>query len=132
MQFSLKTMMIATCIVAVICALKLSLSFALVGFVVLILKVLVPSALVTGMVYGDSGQRIFSMGASAAFLTIILTERSGWLSVEATRMVMIPVAVCLGGWFALKTRVWLASRSTPSVEAPPVAPSGSTEQKIDP
>ncbi|MDG2382699.1 MAG: hypothetical protein P8N76_13600 [Pirellulaceae bacterium] len=130
MQFSLKTMMIAICLVAVICAVNLTLPLALVSFVVLTLKVLVPSALVTGILYGDSDQRAFSIGASASFLTVVLTEHGGTF-VLPSELVVIPVAVCLGGWSALKTRVWLARRATSTVEAPPVARTGAGDHPID-
>lgn len=120
MQFSLKTMMIGTFIAAMMCAFAFTLPRSLTSLFAFAINVLLPSVLIPSIVYGNSDQRAFAIGATASFTTMVFSGGVRELPFPAIRLLVVPLLTLLGGWLALRTRDWLACRSSPAVAPPPV------------
>ncbi len=126
MQFSLRTMMFAMFIIAVLCAVLFAFPSWLTGMFTGALVCLLPAFLVTTIVYGDTEQRAFAIGASATYLVGLmgfpgfLRPRFGWGGLNAAVLLFFfPLLLAVSGWGSVRWRRWLLRRA---VAATPPSP----------
>ena len=89
---------------------------SLLGMLLLIPLTLLPSLVVTAIVYGAPGQRCFAVGfgtSFAFFLWYLAGARSGGVAwFAAVFLFGLPIST-LAGWLSLRFRQWLASPGAP-------------------
>lgn len=137
MRFSLKSMMICVFAIAMLCAISFTLPTRLSGFILCSSLLLLPAALVTGIVFGTADHRTFAIGASATFATMIWAEspvRSllrfnsfGGIESTITLLLALLLLAC-AGTTAIWTRRWLVEHAEEPAVDPPPLPEPTTTQ----
>jgi hypothetical protein len=92
MQFSLRSLLIVTVIVAVLCSLTLGSVLSLGDLAWQSVLKLIPAALVTGIVYGRGDQRTFSIGCAASYVAGVFLMTS----VDTTTVRLNLITMSLG------------------------------------
>ena len=125
MQFSLKTLMIVMLTVAVFCAIRFSLPYALSSLAFQIATLLIPAVLLTIVIHGSEEQRTFAVGALATYVALLLLTVRNWPGVTSpfvNLLFSVFVLTAAGGVSVLTRRFLLGVpllRRTPLPPPPP-------------
>jgi hypothetical protein len=119
MQFSLKTLMIAMLIVAVLCGTLFSFPRPLTSLLIFFVASMLPALLVTLIVYGDGGQRVFAIGAATTYMALLMGlpprpsgfPRIGRLSGSPGEFLFLLFMVVAAGGISVGFRYGLLGRS---------------------
>ena len=122
MQFSLKALMIAMLVAAILCAILFSFPRWLTTLLLFFVASLLPAVLVTTIVYGECEQRVFAIGAATTYLVMYLNPAFGnspFRQLSGFRLhdgplefLLFLVLLCASGWISVRFRRWLLRRST--------------------
>jgi hypothetical protein len=140
MQFSLKTLMIAMLIVAVLCGILFSFPRPLTSLMVFFAASMLPALLVTMIVYGDGGKRVFAIGAATTYVALLMGlpprpsgfPRFGRFLGSPGEFLFLLFLLVVAGLFSVGFQRWLLGRSTRlrHPDSAPVMPPDSTNRPV--
>ena len=133
MQYSIKSLMALTFIVAVLCGLVFSMPSPISNIIISTVFYLLSAILVTTIIYGEGSRRTAAIGATVAVAlmvfsggpwTRLLSFRSPGVFSSIGLLLLTAFLVVGCGWAALLTHRWLSPESSPSMQAasPPPPP----------